>query len=222
MYEMLKEHCRDNEAKRRMMEENTKNFCYQIIHEMLVDDEFAANVLPNIDQNKFQYSNIRTVIGVMKEYYSKTKKVPSSDEIKTICAEKSSDEIDRKILEDTVSHCLAIKLTDKRRDEIHASWNIVYVMFHYVSLLNRIYSYAMDTESIFLEQYSNIKRLAKTVEEWRTKFYADACVQEILGRPVNDETVEDEWVSVCGGTDSQSVGTDLKSVGGTDSESHKK
>lgn len=222
MMNALKYHIESHKDENRMLIEANKKFCYQIIHELLSDEEFAKTTLPNIQQNMIPYLDVRNVIGVMKDCYLTTNRVPSADMLKTLLLEKFSNEYDSEMFVALVDHCSRLDLAGTRKEEVHLHWNTIYCMFHYVKLLNGLYELARDSQGNFLSQYKLVKNMADKVEKWRKDFYGDECVKEVLGKTIKDERFED-WddvssdgygLTVCGGTD-------LKSVGGTDSESDK-
>lgn len=192
MMDYLKAHCEQGKHYNLELMENTRKFCHQIIHEMLVDNEFAASTLNEIDPNAIKFRDERDLLGVMKNYWIKTNMVPSVEAIKDTILEKYSDEIDIKIASDLLDHCLKLELVGKRKEEIHLRWDVVYCMFRYADLLNDIYATVRDTESVLLDQFANMRRLAKNIEEWRKEFYNDKHVQKVLGGK-NISDPNDNW-----------------------------
>ena len=54
-----------------------ENFQYRLIHEFIVNHVFFEDLSPIIDQNMFTDHNLKTIVGVMKNYYEIKGQVPS-------------------------------------------------------------------------------------------------------------------------------------------------
>ena len=58
-----------------------EDFQYKLVHEFIANHTFFEDLSPIIDQNMFTDPNLKTIVGVMKNYYDKYGNVPSYDNI---------------------------------------------------------------------------------------------------------------------------------------------
>lgn len=68
------------------------DFQYKLIRAFFEDPGFFRDLNTIIDQNMFTESYLRTIVGVMKEYYTKQESVPSYDMVAIKLNEKSNSE----------------------------------------------------------------------------------------------------------------------------------
>lgn len=72
-----------------------QDFQYRLIHTLLDDKEFFKDLQEIINQNMFTDTNLKTIVGVMKDYYEKKEAVPNYDILKIILNDKSHSDIER-------------------------------------------------------------------------------------------------------------------------------
>ena len=72
-----------------------EDFQYKLAHEFVEDKEFFKDLCDIIDQNLFTDPNLKTLVGVMKEYYKKEGTPPGYDMLKIALAEKSHNETEK-------------------------------------------------------------------------------------------------------------------------------
>lgn len=66
-----------------------EDFQYKLVHEFIEDKEFFKDLCDIIDQNLFTDPNLKTLVGVMREYYKKEGKPANYDTIKFVLASKA-------------------------------------------------------------------------------------------------------------------------------------
>lgn len=66
-----------------------EDFQCRLAHAFVDDKEFFKDLCDIVDQNLFTDPNLKTFVGVMREYYNKRQSVPNYETIKTLLAEKS-------------------------------------------------------------------------------------------------------------------------------------
>ena len=66
-----------------------EDFQCKLVHAFVEDKEFFKDLCDIVDQNLFTDPNLKTLVGVMREYYKKRQSVPNYDTIKVLLAEKS-------------------------------------------------------------------------------------------------------------------------------------
>ena len=66
-----------------------EDFQCKLVHAFVEDKEFFKDLCDIVDQNLFTDPNLKTLVGVMREYYKKRQSVPNYDTIKMLLAEKS-------------------------------------------------------------------------------------------------------------------------------------
>lgn len=191
----LKNYVEDHKHLNAELIEANRKFLFQIVHELLHDEEFAKKTLSVIQQNLIPYKEIRILIGSMKDYYKTTGRIPTYETVKMQIAERYSDEIDLKIANDLVDHCYTMELNGNRKDEVHFHWNTIYCMFQYIALLNEFYSLCRDSDNIFLSQYRLVKQLSDAIERWRKQFISDEAVKEVIGGNIVSDS-DDNWDDV--------------------------
>lgn len=72
-----------------------EDFQYKLVREFTDDKELFKDLSSVIDQNMFTDPNLKTYVGVMKEYYEKYDSVPSYDIIQVKLFEKSHSDTER-------------------------------------------------------------------------------------------------------------------------------
>ena len=72
-----------------------EDFQYKLVKEITEDKELFKDLSNVIDQNMFTNPNLKTYVGVMKEYYDEHDSVPSYDIIKIKLFEKSHSDTER-------------------------------------------------------------------------------------------------------------------------------
>lgn len=78
------------------------DFQYRLINTFVEDPGFFRDLHSVIDQNMFTDPYLRTIVGVMKEYYTKQESVPSYDMISIKLNEKITNEDDRQYYTETM------------------------------------------------------------------------------------------------------------------------
>lgn len=66
-----------------------EDFQCKLAHAFVEDKEFFKDLCDIVDQNLFTDPNLKTLVGVMREYYKKMEAVPNYDTIKILLTEKS-------------------------------------------------------------------------------------------------------------------------------------
>lgn len=79
-----------------------EDFQYKLVHEFLEDKNFFKDLCDIIDQNLFTDPNLKTLVGVMREYYAKEQVVPGYDMLKISLFNKSHNEIERQFFDEIV------------------------------------------------------------------------------------------------------------------------
>ena len=59
-----------------------EDFQYKLVHEFIEDKEFFKDLCDIVDQNLFTDPNLKTIVGVMRDYYKREQNVPNYDLIK--------------------------------------------------------------------------------------------------------------------------------------------
>lgn len=72
-----------------------EDFQYKLAHAFVEDKEFFKDLCDIIDQNLFTDPNLKTFVGVMKEFYKDRGTPPDYDTLKIILAEKSHNETEK-------------------------------------------------------------------------------------------------------------------------------
>ena len=72
-----------------------EDFQYKLVREFIEDKEFFKDLCDIIDQNLFTDPNLKTLVGVMREYYKNQGTPPSYDILKIALSEKSHNETER-------------------------------------------------------------------------------------------------------------------------------
>jgi len=72
-----------------------EDFQYKLVHEFIEDKEFFKDLCDIIDQNLFTDPNLKTLVGVMREYYKKEQVPANYDLIKIALANKSHNETEK-------------------------------------------------------------------------------------------------------------------------------
>lgn len=72
-----------------------EDFQYKLAHEFIEDKEFFKDLCDIIDQNLFTDPNLKTIVGVMREYYKKYDKPPYYETLKTLLSEKSHNDTEK-------------------------------------------------------------------------------------------------------------------------------
>lgn len=70
-------------------------FQYRLIHTFMEDKNFFRDLSGILDQNMFTDPNLKTYVGVMKEYYESEEAVPSYDMMEISLNEKAHNEIEQ-------------------------------------------------------------------------------------------------------------------------------
>lgn len=72
-----------------------EDFQYKLVHEFIEDKEFFKDLCDIIDQNLFTDPNLKTLVGVMREYYKKEQVPANYDILKIALANKSHNETEK-------------------------------------------------------------------------------------------------------------------------------
>jgi len=72
-----------------------EDFQYKLVHEFIEDKEFFKDLCDIIDQNLFTDPNLKTLVGVMREYYRKEGKPANYDTLKFVLASKSHNSTEK-------------------------------------------------------------------------------------------------------------------------------
>jgi replicative DNA helicase len=72
-----------------------EDFQYKLVHEFIEDKEFFKDLCDIIDQNMFTDPNLKTVVGVMRDYYKKEQTPPNYDVLKIALANKAHNETEK-------------------------------------------------------------------------------------------------------------------------------
>lgn len=143
-----------------------EDFQCKLAHAFVEDKEFFKDLCDIVDQNLFTDPNLKTFVGVMREYYKKMQSVPNYDTIKLLLAEKSHNATEKEFYDAFV-------------DKIH---KIVSDDAEYVKELS---------EKFFKQQ--NMIRVANEIIKIASKGDADnydKCV-ELLNKALTQGTSED-------------------------------
>lgn len=74
-----------------------EDFQYKLVHAFLEDKEFFKDLYEITDQNMFTNPNLKTCVGIMKEYFEKHESVPSYETIGIVLREKISNPLDLEV-----------------------------------------------------------------------------------------------------------------------------
>jgi len=74
-----------------------EDFQFKLVHSFLSDIEFFKDLCDIIDQNLFTNPNLKTIVGVMREYYKNRQSVPDYKTLEILLAEKSHSEQEKDI-----------------------------------------------------------------------------------------------------------------------------
>ena len=66
-----------------------EDFQYKLVHEFIEDKEFFKDLCDIVDQNLFTDPNLKTIVGVMRDYYKREQNVPNYDLIKIELSNKA-------------------------------------------------------------------------------------------------------------------------------------
>lgn len=72
-----------------------EDFQCKLAHAFVEDKEFFKDLCDIVDQNLFTDPNLKTFVGVMREYYKKRQSVPNYDTIKILLTEKSHNQTEK-------------------------------------------------------------------------------------------------------------------------------
>ena len=72
-----------------------EDFQYKLVHEFIEDKEFFKDLCDIVDQNLFTDPNLKTLVGVMREYYKKEGKPANYDTLKFVLASKAHNETEK-------------------------------------------------------------------------------------------------------------------------------
>ena len=72
-----------------------EDFQYKLVHEFIEDKEFFKDLCDIIDQNLFTDPNLKTLVGVMREYYKKEGVPANYDVLKIALSNKSHNETEK-------------------------------------------------------------------------------------------------------------------------------
>lgn len=72
-----------------------EDFQYKLVHEFIEDKEFFKDLCDIIDQNLFTDPNLKTLVGVMREYYKKEQVPPGYDVLKIVLSDKAHNETEK-------------------------------------------------------------------------------------------------------------------------------
>lgn len=148
-----------------------EDFQYKLVKELTDDKELFKDLNSVIDQNMFTDPNLKTYVGVMKEYYDKYDNVPSYDVIQINLFEKAHNDIEREYYAATVDK---VKHTPTDGSE-----------------------YIRQTATRFFKQQNIIKtanEILRIAGNGDTTHY-DRCV-ELLNKALNAGTHDDFGVTV--------------------------
>jgi hypothetical protein len=73
-----------------------EDFQYKLVHEFMDNHTFFEDLNPIIDQNMFTDPNLKTIVGVMKNYYEKYGNVPFYDNVGIELRDLSRSEKEKK------------------------------------------------------------------------------------------------------------------------------
>jgi len=148
-----------------------EDFQCKLAHAFVEDKEFFKDLCDIVDQNLFTDPNLKTFVGVMREYYKKRQSVPNYDTIKILLTEKSHNQTEKEFYDAFV-------------DKIH---NIVEDDSEYIK---------ESAEKFFKQQ--NMIRVANEIIKIASKGDADnydKCV-ELLNKALTQGLNEDLGCSV--------------------------
>ena len=72
-----------------------EDFQYKLVHEFVEDREFFKDLCDIVDQNVFTDPNLKTFVGVMKEFYKTYQVVPSYTDLKIALSNKAHNTIEK-------------------------------------------------------------------------------------------------------------------------------
>jgi replicative DNA helicase len=79
-----------------------EDFQCKLVHAFVEDKEFFKDLCDIVDQNLFTDPNLKTFVGVMREYYKKKQSVPNYDTIKILLTEKSHNPTEKEFYDEFV------------------------------------------------------------------------------------------------------------------------
>lgn len=79
-----------------------EDFQCKLVHAFVEDKEFFKDLCDIVDQNLFTDPNLKTFVGVMREYYKKKQSVPNYDTIKILLTEKSHNQTEKEFYDEFV------------------------------------------------------------------------------------------------------------------------
>lgn len=79
-----------------------EDFQCKLVHAFVEDKEFFKDLCDIVDQNLFTDPNLKTFVGVMREYYKKRQSVPNYDTIKILLTEKSHNPTEKEFYDEFV------------------------------------------------------------------------------------------------------------------------
>lgn len=79
-----------------------EDFQYKLVHTFMEDKEFFKDLNNIIDQNMFTNAELKTYVGIMKEYYEREEAVPSYTMMGIALNEKAHNEIEKELYSEII------------------------------------------------------------------------------------------------------------------------
>lgn len=89
-----------------------EDFQCKLVHSFVEDKEFFKDLCDIVDQNLFTDPNLKTFVGVMREYYKKMQSVPNYDTMKILLSEKSHNATEKEFYDAFVDKIHQIESDD--------------------------------------------------------------------------------------------------------------
>ena len=80
-----------------------EDFQYKLVHEFVEDKEFFKDLCDIIDQNLFTDPNLRTFVGVMKDYYKEQQVVPNYEMLGIVLNDRARNETEKEFLSEILT-----------------------------------------------------------------------------------------------------------------------
>lgn len=124
------------------------DFQYRLAKAFIEDKKFFTSINNIVNQNMFTEPNLRTFVGVLKEYYEKYEVVPSYETIEIELRQKAHDDIERETLISTSEKIK--KTTTEGNESIHDKAEKFFKQQNIIKIANEILKIASDGD---LEKY---------------------------------------------------------------------
>lgn len=118
------------------------DFQYRLAKAFIEDKKFFTSINTIVNQNMFTEANLRTFVGVLKEYYEKYEIVPSYETIEIELRQKAHDDIERETLLATSEKIKST--TTEGTESIHDKAEKFFKQQNIIKIANEILKIASD------------------------------------------------------------------------------